>query len=158
MQIVLLLLFFSRCAAAFCGGRTRKSGWMRDLPDRSPGLARVHACAKDARGWGWAEEKHLFVPRSWRRCDPTTRALLLEVVKDRAVGYGGMVSPLYRRFLLHLMLKNVHWNSAQPCSPYSSKSRSWFTTLAIIITIPMETNRLHGDHCYAKFSVVKFGL
>jgi hypothetical protein len=77
-----------------------------DLPDRSPGLARVHACAKEARGWGWAlrlaEGKHLFVPRSWRRCNPTTRAFLQGIVKDRAVGYGGMVSPLYRKFLFNL--------------------------------------------------------
>lgn len=101
-------LFFSCC---FCGGRTRKSGSIHDLPDRSPGLARVHACAKEARGWGWAlrlaEEKHLFVPRSWRRCDPTTGALLQAIVKDRAVGYSGMVSPLYIIFLLHFKRKRT---------------------------------------------------
>ena len=32
---------------------------VNDLPDRSPGLARVHACAKYARGWGWAEGEQL---------------------------------------------------------------------------------------------------
>jgi hypothetical protein len=48
-----------------------------DLPDRSPGLARVHACAKYARGWVWAQGKQLVRAmsmaemQSYESCAPT---------------------------------------------------------------------------------------
>lgn len=84
--------FYSFLAAFAADGPGSRD--VNDLPDRSPGLARVHACAKEASGWGWAlaEEKHmhLFVPRSRRRCKPPTRGLVRGTVKDRALGYSGI--------------------------------------------------------------------
>lgn len=73
--------YFCSFLAAFAADGP-KSRDIHDLPDRSPGLARVHACAKEARGWGCAL-------RSVRRKAPVRATFMAEMQSYDSCAFTG---------------------------------------------------------------------
>lgn len=76
----------------------------------------MHVLSTREAGVG-QRESDLFVPRSWRTCDPASRGFVRGIVKDRAVGNSGYGLTATQNISASFQMERyLPWNSARPRS------------------------------------------